>query len=172
MQDCEEKKKNKINDFVEMPSYWSAVGSSYSMHQNRITSAAFLSRNTGLKITTETAEDKLTIQTVETGCVHQNNGSCSLLHQVMMEFTSALTPGLCFCSDWCCHSSNYTYICYIILKNVSKEGEVLYVNNRRRSFTHLRFSQQAERKFQDLQSNFPGKVFTPGLTKVSHLQAI
>lgn len=34
MQDCEEKKKNKINDFVEMPSYWSAVGSSYLMHQN------------------------------------------------------------------------------------------------------------------------------------------
>lgn len=34
MQDCEEKKKNKINDFVEMPSYWSAVGSSYSVHQN------------------------------------------------------------------------------------------------------------------------------------------
>lgn len=34
MQDCEEKNENKINDFVEMPSYWSAVGSSYSMHQH------------------------------------------------------------------------------------------------------------------------------------------
>lgn len=25
MQDCEKKKKNKINDFVKMPSYWSAA---------------------------------------------------------------------------------------------------------------------------------------------------